>query len=71
MTRGKGVRKGSTRKDVEAELRILSERLDALVRSSSEVRYLINADWTELHQLTGAGFLADTDVPNANWTRWW
>jgi PAS domain S-box-containing protein len=54
-------------KDVEAELRLLSERLDALIRSSSEVRYIVNADWTKLHQLTGGGFLADTSISNANW----
>lgn len=43
------------------------QRLDALVRSSSEVRFSINADWTQLHQLKGGNFIPDTDTDNSNW----
>ena len=57
----------TARRQTENELRELTIRLDALVRSSTEVRYLINADWTELAELSGGGFLADTPAANANW----
>lgn len=51
---------------VEAQLR--HERiLDALIRSSSEVRYRISADWSKLHQLAGGNFLADTATDDSNW----
>lgn len=43
------------------------QRLDALVRSSSEVRFSINADWTQLHQLKGGNFIPDTHTDNSNW----
>lgn len=45
----------------------LTAQLDALVRSSSEVRYRIDADWSELAQLSGGGFIPDTSAGNANW----
>ncbi|MCB8838772.1 HWE histidine kinase domain-containing protein [Aurantimonas sp. VKM B-3413] len=51
----------------ERDLAKLTAQLDALVRSSSEVRYLINADWSELAQLSGGGFIPDTSEGNANW----
>lgn len=51
---------------MEAQLR--HERiLDALIRSSFEVRYRISADWSTLHQLAGGNFLADTAADNSNW----
>lgn len=57
----------TSRRIADVELRELTKRLDALVRSSTEVRYLINADWSELAELSGGGFLADTPAANANW----
>ena len=46
----------------------LNERaLDALIRSSTEVRYRISADWSELHQLKGGAFIHDTKVSNLHW----
>lgn len=45
----------------------LIAQLDALIRSSSEVRYRINADWSELAQLSGGGFIPDTSAGNVNW----
>lgn len=49
------------------DLAKMTARLDALIRSSSEVRYLINADWSELAQLSGGGFIPDTSEDNSNW----
>ncbi|TPG41854.1 PAS domain S-box protein [Roseomonas nepalensis] len=42
-------------------------RLGALVRASSEVLYSMSADWTEMRQLSGGGFLADTGTANSHW----
>jgi PAS domain S-box-containing protein len=41
--------------------------LDALIRSSSEVRYRVSADWSTLYQLAGGNFLADTGVDDPKW----
>jgi two-component sensor histidine kinase len=49
------------------DLAEMTARLDALIRSSSEVRYLINADWSELAQLSGGGFIPDTSEDNVDW----
>lgn len=49
------------------EFERLTAQLDALIRSSSEVRYLINADWSELAQLQGGGFIPDTGAANRDW----
>ncbi|MGC5780257.1 PAS domain-containing protein [Methylobacterium sp. NFXW15] len=51
----------------EIRLRESEQRLDALIRSSSEVRYSISADWGELHQLAGGGFIPDNAMANRNW----
>ena len=51
----------------EAALRASENRLSALVRASSEVLYSMNPDWSEMRQLTGGGFLADTDTANPDW----
>jgi PAS domain S-box-containing protein len=40
--------------------------LDALLRSSSEVRFRLNADWSTLHQLNGGDFLPDA-TDDENW----
>jgi PAS domain S-box-containing protein len=46
----------------------LNERAqDALIRSSSEVRYRISADWSDLHQLYGGAFIADTQLRDPDW----
>lgn len=41
--------------------------LDALIRSSSEVRYRLNADWSELRQLAGSDFIPDTTTADRDW----
>jgi PAS domain S-box-containing protein len=52
----------------QAEVARESEaRLGALVRATSEVLYSMSADWTEMRQLTGGGFLADTGTANPRW----
>ncbi len=51
----------------EERTRLSEQRHEALIRSSSEVRYTLNADWSELRQLLGGGFLADTAASNPNW----
>ena len=48
-------------------LRRSEQRHEALIRSSSEVRYTLNADWSEMRQLAGGGFIVDTLAPNPNW----
>ncbi len=42
-------------------------RLAAVVSASSEVLYSMSADWSEMRQLTGGGFLADTGSANHRW----
>lgn len=50
-------------------LRALREtrRAAAFVRASSEVLYLMSPDWSEMRQLKGGGFLADTKTVNRSW----
>ncbi|OAS14221.1 PAS domain-containing protein [Methylobacterium platani] len=48
-------------------LRRREQMLDALVRSSSEVRYRISADWSRLYQLSGGDFLTDTTSASTDW----
>jgi PAS domain S-box-containing protein len=43
------------------------ERLRALVSASSEVLYSMSPDWSEMRQLDGGSFLADTTTENGNW----
>ncbi|MDB5963932.1 MAG: domain S-box protein, partial [Polaromonas sp.] len=52
---------------VNETLRRSERTLDALIRSSSEVRYFINADWSVLRQLAGGGFIPDTTAEDTNW----
>lgn len=42
-------------------------RAKALLRVSSGIIYRMSPDWTELRQLDGRGFLADTVRPNPRW----
>jgi len=42
-------------------------RLRALARASSEVFYSMGPDWTEMRELSGGGFLADTTGPSRDW----
>jgi two-component sensor histidine kinase len=51
----------------EAALRESEDRLRTLVQASSEVLYTMSPDWTEMRELRGGGFLADTLSPSRNW----
>lgn len=49
----------------EAALRDSEARLQALLAASSEVAYRMSADWSEMIDLSGGGFLADTKESTA------
>lgn len=49
------------------ELGTSEKRLRALVTASSYVIYRMSPDWSEMHELDGKGFLADTNRPSATW----
>lgn len=49
------------------ELTVNERALDALIRSSTEVRYRISADWSELHHLNGGDFIPDTQANDRQW----
>lgn len=42
-------------------------RFRALVKASSEVVYHMNADWSEMRQLSGGGFIVETEAPIRDW----
>ncbi len=48
-------------------LRASEARLSAIVRATSEVLYSQSPDWSEMRQLTGGGYLADTGTANPHW----
>ncbi|MBI5519029.1 MAG: PAS domain S-box protein [Desulfovibrio sp.] len=57
-----------TRQKLAAEsLRYSEERFRALSITSSQVVYSVNADWSELRELMGKGFIPDTSGPDRNW----
>ena len=47
-------------RQAETALRASETRLQALLSASSQVIYRMNADWSEMIDLSGRGFLADT-----------
>lgn len=53
----------------EALLRASEERFRALVLASSDVVYRMSPDWTEMRQLVGREFIADTPAPSRTWLR--
>jgi PAS domain S-box-containing protein len=57
----------SERKHAEELLRTSEERFRALVNASSDVVYRMSPDWSELGQLDGRGFVADTGGPRKDW----
>ncbi|MBG6071043.1 MULTISPECIES: ATP-binding protein [unclassified Polaromonas] len=54
------------RESIEA-IRASENQFRALVSASSDVVYRMNADWTEMRQLQGREFIADTHEPNRSW----
>ncbi|AEH39234.1 PAS domain S-box protein [Halopiger xanaduensis] len=55
------------RKQAEAKLQTSKERFRALVTASSDVVYRMSPDWSEMQELEGKEFLADTDEPISDW----
>jgi len=55
------------RRQATAELQTSEQRFRALVNASFDVVYRISADWRELRQLVGRGFLTDTAQPRRDW----
>lgn len=55
------------RKRAEEALRDSENRYRNLISVSDQVVYRHNADWSEMRQLHGGGFLADTSEPDRNW----
>ena len=55
------------RRETERAVRESEERFRALVTASSDVVYRMSPDWTELRQLRGRDFIADTEEPSSNW----
>jgi hypothetical protein len=55
------------RLEATEKLRESQERYRALVVASSQVLYRMSPDWSEMRQLHGGDFIADTDKPNRNW----
>jgi PAS domain S-box-containing protein len=57
----------TTRKHAMEALRGSEERFRALAAATSYSIYRMAADWSEMRQLSGAGFLADTSEPIQDW----
>lgn len=55
------------RHEAEQRVRESEERFRSLATASFYSIYRMSPDWSEMRQLTGAGFLADTTAPNRNW----
>ncbi len=55
------------RKSAEEALRQSEARFRALTTAASDAIYRMSPDWSEMRQLNGRDFLADTDKPNSNW----
>jgi PAS domain S-box-containing protein len=55
------------RKQAEEALRQSEARFRALVSASSNVVYCMSADWSEMHELQGGDFMADTPEPSRDW----
>jgi signal transduction histidine kinase len=55
------------RKRAMEALRESEQRFRALVQATSDAVYRMSPDWTEMRQLRGRDFLADTSEPDRNW----
>lgn len=55
------------RANAEDALRRSEERMRAFVRATSDVVYRMSPDWSEVRQLTGKDFIADTSEADRDW----
>jgi PAS domain S-box-containing protein len=55
------------RTQAEDALRRSEERLRAFVTATSNAVYSMSADWSEMHQLEGKAFIADTEETTRDW----
>jgi signal transduction histidine kinase len=55
------------RKQAEESLRVSENRFRALVMTGSDVVYRMSPDWSEMRQLDGRDFIADTKMPSGAW----
>ena len=55
------------RRVVQRMLRRSEERFRALTSATSEAVYRVSPDWSEVWQLRGRDFIADTSEPRRNW----
>jgi len=54
-------------REAEEALRASEERLRAFVNASSDVVYRMSADWQEMRELDGRGFVSDIHKPSKDW----
>ncbi len=57
----------TSRLKMEQALSASEQQFRALVRASSQVLYRMNADWTEMRELFGGGFLTNLEAPDSSW----
>src|SRR4029079_7387510 len=57
------------KEQIDAALRDSERHYRDLIGASNQVLYRHNADWSEMRQLSGGGFLADTEQPDPDWFR--
>ena len=57
----------TSRLEAQHELVGSQRRLLALVQASSQVLYRMSPEWSEMRELSGGGFLADTEQPDRDW----
>src|SRR4051794_16104996 len=55
------------KEQVAAALRESEQHYRKLIGASNQVLYRHNADWSEMRQMSGGGFLADSEQPDPDW----